>query len=153
MCLQQGWYGCGFGYGMWVGILMALGFRVVPVRAQAWKSAMGISGRQYTKVWLPLQLPIPCLKWLLLKKLHSIKESWHMMSFECRMTVEPWPWLFSLIWDLSWSAKKIMVKNFSLSSWDSGMKIQLVNPMNAWFFRSCRCYSYCSVWEGFVTAT
>lgn len=46
---KQGWYGCGFGYGMWVGILMALGFRVVPVRAQAWKSAMGISGRQYTK--------------------------------------------------------------------------------------------------------
>jgi len=48
--LLQGWYGCGFGYGMWVGILMALGFKVVPVRAQAWKSAMGISGRQYTKV-------------------------------------------------------------------------------------------------------
>lgn len=46
---KQGWYGCGFGYGMWVGILMALGFKVVPVRAQAWKSAMGISGRQYTK--------------------------------------------------------------------------------------------------------
>lgn len=46
---KQGWYGCGFGYGMWVGILMALGFKVVPVRAQAWKSAMGISGRLYTK--------------------------------------------------------------------------------------------------------
>ncbi|XP_024361951.1 Holliday junction resolvase MOC1, chloroplastic isoform X2 [Physcomitrium patens] len=46
---KQGWYGCGFGYGMWVGILMALGFKVVPVRAQVWKSAMGIAGKQYTK--------------------------------------------------------------------------------------------------------
>lgn len=53
--LLQGWYGCGFGYGMWVGILMALGFKVVPVRAQAWKSAMGISGRLYTKVCIPCQ--------------------------------------------------------------------------------------------------
>lgn len=50
--LLQGWYGCGFGYGMWVGILMALGFKVVPVRAQVWKSAMGIAGKQYTKVCL-----------------------------------------------------------------------------------------------------
>lgn len=29
---------------------MASGYKVVPVRAQAWKSAMGISGREYTKV-------------------------------------------------------------------------------------------------------
>lgn len=29
---------------------MASGYKVIPVRAQAWKSAMGISGRQYTKV-------------------------------------------------------------------------------------------------------
>lgn len=48
MC--QGWYGTGFGYGVWVGVLMASGYKVVPVRAQAWKSAMGISGREYTKV-------------------------------------------------------------------------------------------------------
>jgi len=46
---KQGWYGTGFGYGVWVGVLMASGYKVVPVRAQAWKSAMGISGREYTK--------------------------------------------------------------------------------------------------------
>lgn len=46
---KQGWYSTGFGYGAWVGILVASGFRVVPVRAQAWKKAAGICGREYTK--------------------------------------------------------------------------------------------------------
>jgi hypothetical protein len=46
---MQGWYSTGFGYGAWVGILVASGFRVVPVRAQAWKKASGICGREYTK--------------------------------------------------------------------------------------------------------
>jgi hypothetical protein len=41
---KQGWYSMGFGYGAWVGILVASGFRVVPVQAQAWKMAAGIYG-------------------------------------------------------------------------------------------------------------
>jgi hypothetical protein len=40
----------GFGYGALVGILVASGFQVVPVQAQAWKMAAGIYGREYTKV-------------------------------------------------------------------------------------------------------
>ncbi|KAH9563685.1 hypothetical protein CY35_05G139000 [Sphagnum magellanicum] len=45
---RQGWYSTGFGYGTWVGILMVSGFQVVPMWAQAWKTAAGICGRGYT---------------------------------------------------------------------------------------------------------
>eukprot|EP00850_Spirogloea_muscicola_P022641 SM000305S11799 [mRNA] locus=s305:120507:122781:+ [translate_table: standard] len=46
---KQGWYGAGYGYGMWIGCLTAAGFKVVPVPASVWKKTMGIAGRQFTK--------------------------------------------------------------------------------------------------------
>ncbi|CAM6048624.1 unnamed protein product [Sphagnum compactum] len=60
----------GFGYGAWVGILVASGFRVVPVQAQAWKMAAGIYGREYTKddSWELASLLFPELSPLLKRK-------------------------------------------------------------------------------------
>eukprot|EP00850_Spirogloea_muscicola_P004983 SM000022S07197 [mRNA] locus=s22:415052:417434:- [translate_table: standard] len=46
---KQGWYGAGYGYGMWIGCLTAAGFKVVPIPASVWKKTMGIAGRQFTK--------------------------------------------------------------------------------------------------------
>ncbi|CAB4278299.1 unnamed protein product [Prunus armeniaca] len=35
---KQGWWSGGFGYGLWIGILVALGFSVVPVSSISWKN-------------------------------------------------------------------------------------------------------------------
>lgn len=42
---KQGWWGTGFGFGVWIGILVASGFSVVPVPPQVWKRAMDLSLR------------------------------------------------------------------------------------------------------------
>jgi hypothetical protein len=47
---KQGWYITGYGYGIWLGILAAAGFKVVPVPARVWKGAMGLCGKEFTKV-------------------------------------------------------------------------------------------------------
>eukprot|EP00250_Pteridium_aquilinum_P024553 c29241_g1_i1 orf=139-1044(+) len=46
---KQGWWGSGFGYGIWIGTLVASGISVVPVPASTWKRAMGLSGKGVTK--------------------------------------------------------------------------------------------------------
>ncbi|TQE06225.1 hypothetical protein C1H46_008165 [Malus baccata] len=46
---KQGWWSGGFGYGLWIGILVAMGFSVVPVSSVSWKSKFEISGSMYTK--------------------------------------------------------------------------------------------------------
>ncbi|MCO5574208.1 hypothetical protein L7F22_027990 [Adiantum nelumboides] len=46
---KQGWWGSGFGYGMWIGTLVASGISVVPVSSVAWKRAMGLLGKDVTK--------------------------------------------------------------------------------------------------------
>ncbi|KAJ7522397.1 hypothetical protein O6H91_18G009200 [Diphasiastrum complanatum] len=46
---KQAWWSTGFGYGVWIGALVASGFSVVPIRPQAWKSAMGLLGSEYSK--------------------------------------------------------------------------------------------------------
>lgn len=46
---KQGWWGSGFGYGIWIGTLVASGISVVPVVSLAWKRAMGLSGKAVTK--------------------------------------------------------------------------------------------------------
>ncbi|CAM6082753.1 unnamed protein product [Calypogeia fissa] len=46
---KQGWYITGYGYGVWLGILAAAGFTVVPVQARVWKTAMGLCGKEFTK--------------------------------------------------------------------------------------------------------
>ncbi|KAK3205412.1 hypothetical protein Dsin_019458 [Dipteronia sinensis] len=41
---KQGWWSGGFGYGLWIGILVASGFSVVPVPSLTWKNEFEISG-------------------------------------------------------------------------------------------------------------
>lgn len=36
--------------------MVALGFEVIPVRAQAWKAAMGLLGTEYSKVLMGFQV-------------------------------------------------------------------------------------------------
>ncbi|XP_062082288.1 Holliday junction resolvase MOC1, chloroplastic [Humulus lupulus] len=46
---KQGWWSGGFGYGLWIGILVALGFSVVPVPSFSWKKKFEISGSTFSK--------------------------------------------------------------------------------------------------------
>ncbi|PON59567.1 MutS [Trema orientale] len=46
---KQGWWSGGFGYGLWIGILVALGFSVVPVPSFSWKKKFELSGSTSTK--------------------------------------------------------------------------------------------------------
>ncbi|KAJ8766801.1 hypothetical protein K2173_008355 [Erythroxylum novogranatense] len=46
---KQGWWAGGFGYGLWIGILVASGFSVVPVPSFTWKNEFKLSGGSYTK--------------------------------------------------------------------------------------------------------
>ncbi|KAH7277350.1 hypothetical protein KP509_39G046400 [Ceratopteris richardii] len=47
---KQGWWGSGFGYGIWIGTLVACGISVIPVSSSVWKRSMGLYGRNFTKV-------------------------------------------------------------------------------------------------------
>ena len=47
---MKGWWSGGFGYGLWIGILVASGFSVVPVPSLTWKNEFEISGGTNTKV-------------------------------------------------------------------------------------------------------
>ncbi|ESR59568.1 hypothetical protein CICLE_v10016188mg [Citrus x clementina] len=46
---KQGWWSGGFGYGLWIGILVASGFSVVPIPSLTWKNWYGLSGGTSTK--------------------------------------------------------------------------------------------------------
>lgn len=46
---KQGWWSGGFGYGLWIGILVASGFSVVPVPSVSWKNQFGLYGGGSTK--------------------------------------------------------------------------------------------------------
>ncbi|KAG6682556.1 hypothetical protein I3842_13G148700 [Carya illinoinensis] len=46
---KQGWWSGGFGYGLWIGILVASGFSVVPVPSMLWKKQFTLSGGRSTK--------------------------------------------------------------------------------------------------------
>ncbi|XP_012065841.1 Holliday junction resolvase MOC1, chloroplastic isoform X1 [Jatropha curcas] len=46
---KQGWWSGGFGYGLWIGTLVASGFSVVPVPSVTWKKKFELSGSGYTK--------------------------------------------------------------------------------------------------------
>ncbi|GLT54243.1 hypothetical protein SLA2020_274580 [Shorea laevis] len=46
---KQGWWSGGFGYGLWIGVLVASGFSVVPVPSLLWKNEYELSGRSSTK--------------------------------------------------------------------------------------------------------
>ncbi|XP_058079027.1 Holliday junction resolvase MOC1, chloroplastic isoform X1 [Magnolia sinica] len=41
---KQGWWSGGFGYGLWIGILVASGFSVIPVPSLLWKNRFDLSG-------------------------------------------------------------------------------------------------------------
>lgn len=47
---MKGWWSGGFGYGMWIGILVALGFSVVPVPSFVWKKKFELYGSTFSKV-------------------------------------------------------------------------------------------------------
>ncbi|KAJ0045179.1 hypothetical protein Pint_05507 [Pistacia integerrima] len=47
---KQGWWSGGFGYGLWIGILVASGFSVVPVPSAMWKNEFELSGGMTMKV-------------------------------------------------------------------------------------------------------
>lgn len=51
---MKGWWSGGFGYGLWIGVLVASGFSVVPVPSLLWKNKFELSGRSSTKVCLIL---------------------------------------------------------------------------------------------------
>eukprot|EP00252_Welwitschia_mirabilis_P009729 TRINITY_DN22530_c0_g1_i1.p1 TRINITY_DN22530_c0_g1~~TRINITY_DN22530_c0_g1_i1.p1 ORF type:complete len:299 (-),score=44.98 TRINITY_DN22530_c0_g1_i1:133-1029(-) len=46
---RLGWWSSGFNYGLWIGILVASGFSVVPVSSPVWKKHYGLSGEGSTK--------------------------------------------------------------------------------------------------------
>ncbi|KAG9454882.1 hypothetical protein H6P81_007786 [Aristolochia fimbriata] len=46
---RQGWWSGGFGYGLWIGILVASGFSVVPVSPLLWKNQFNLSGSSSSK--------------------------------------------------------------------------------------------------------
>ncbi|KAL5766235.1 hypothetical protein ACOSP7_016852 [Xanthoceras sorbifolium] len=46
---KQGWWSGGFGYGLWIGILVASGFSVVPVPSFTWKNEFKLFGGTCTK--------------------------------------------------------------------------------------------------------
>ncbi|KAI4308213.1 hypothetical protein L6164_031311 [Bauhinia variegata] len=46
---KQGWWCGGFGYGLWIGILVASGFSVVPVPSFTWKNKFEVSGGRTAK--------------------------------------------------------------------------------------------------------
>ncbi|WRX33695.1 hypothetical protein QQP08_026182 [Theobroma cacao] len=46
---KQGWWSGGFGYGLWIGILVASGFSVVPVPSLLWKKGFELTGAGSTK--------------------------------------------------------------------------------------------------------
>ncbi|ESQ50067.1 hypothetical protein EUTSA_v10002099mg [Eutrema salsugineum] len=46
---KQGWYSGGFGYGFWIGTLVASGFSVVPVPSSVWKRHFQLAGGNCTK--------------------------------------------------------------------------------------------------------
>ncbi|XP_028243968.1 Holliday junction resolvase MOC1, chloroplastic-like isoform X1 [Glycine soja] len=46
---KQGWWSGGFGYGLWIGILVASGFSVIPVPSFTWKAKFELSGNGTTK--------------------------------------------------------------------------------------------------------
>ncbi|CAA7018379.1 unnamed protein product [Microthlaspi erraticum] len=46
---KQGWYSGGFGYGLWIGTLVASGFSVVPVPSSVWKRHFQLAGGNSTK--------------------------------------------------------------------------------------------------------
>lgn len=46
---KQGWWGSGFGFGMWIGVLVASGFSVVPVPPVVWRRAMDFTGKIVNK--------------------------------------------------------------------------------------------------------
>ncbi|GMH07620.1 hypothetical protein Nepgr_009460 [Nepenthes gracilis] len=46
---KQGWWSGGFGYGLWIGILVASGFSVVPVPSLLWKTGFELAGNHANK--------------------------------------------------------------------------------------------------------
>ncbi|XP_027919243.1 Holliday junction resolvase MOC1, chloroplastic-like isoform X2 [Vigna unguiculata] len=46
---KQGWWSGGFGYGLWIGILVASGFSVIPVPSFTWKAKFELSGSMTSK--------------------------------------------------------------------------------------------------------
>lgn len=46
---KQGWWSGGFSYGLWIGILVASGFSVVPVSSLLWKNQFELCGRSSNK--------------------------------------------------------------------------------------------------------
>ncbi|XP_051120713.1 Holliday junction resolvase MOC1, chloroplastic-like [Andrographis paniculata] len=46
---KQGWWSGGFGYGLWIGILVTSGYTVVPVPSFLWKAEFKLSGNCSTK--------------------------------------------------------------------------------------------------------
>ncbi|PPD75376.1 hypothetical protein GOBAR_DD27715 [Gossypium barbadense] len=49
MVVLHGWWSGGFGYGLWIGILVASGFSVVPVSSLSWKREFKLAGAGSTK--------------------------------------------------------------------------------------------------------
>ncbi|CAN1250157.1 Holliday junction resolvase MOC1, chloroplastic [Linum perenne] len=49
ICSAQGWWSGGFGYGLWIGILVASGYSVVPVPSLTWKNKFRLTGENATK--------------------------------------------------------------------------------------------------------
>ncbi|PIN26138.1 hypothetical protein CDL12_01116 [Handroanthus impetiginosus] len=46
---KQGWWSGGFGYGLWIGILVASGYSVVPVPSMLWKNELKLAGSRSSK--------------------------------------------------------------------------------------------------------
>ncbi|KAG6414022.1 hypothetical protein SASPL_126738 [Salvia splendens] len=45
----KGWWSGGFGYGLWLGVLVASGYSVVPVPASLWKNGFKLTGSRSSK--------------------------------------------------------------------------------------------------------
>jgi hypothetical protein len=45
---MKGWWSGGFGYGLWIGVLVASGFSVVPVPSMTWRNGFELAGGRST---------------------------------------------------------------------------------------------------------
>lgn len=52
----KGWWTGGFGYGLWIGVLVASGYSVVPVPSLLWKNEFKLTGDRSNKVHLIIYL-------------------------------------------------------------------------------------------------
>ncbi|GLJ48353.1 hypothetical protein SUGI_1020820 [Cryptomeria japonica] len=84
---KQGWWSNGFGYGLWIGILVSFGFSVIPIPSIVWKKHFDLVGKTTCKDdsrFIACNL-FPYLSPQLKRKKDHGKLLLHLILFTCRL--------------------------------------------------------------------